>query len=1016
MDILADLNPQQQEAVTYTGGPLLVIAGPGSGKTRIIVRRAAYFVLYRNLAPEHVLAITFTNRAAEEMRGRLHALLQDRADAMWIYTFHAAALRLLRRFGQYIGLPEDVAVADEETQRYILLEILRDMNLSLELHPLHMLADFISRRKARLLDPTHPLEGDPIPPVWLEVARRYQDVLTRERLLDFDDIIERAVHLLRARDHVRERVQHALTHILVDEYQDINPAQFTFLTLLAPPHAEVTAVADEDQSIYGWRGADPHLVDRFKRHYHPHIVRLAFSYRSTGHILYTAQKFVAKRRLREEQTFLRTLREDGLPVRHLIFQTLEQEQLWIVKLVEKAVKEWGYTYKDVAILYRVHTLADGVEQALVQQGIPVQRISPRDPLRHDVFTDIVRYLALLHVPTDHDYVQVLQFPTALVDEPTQALAQIIARKAGKTLGYIFQHPEQFPQLGPLTRAQLTRFREEIRSLQTQARKWSLNKIVDAVFDLLAQRRSPFTREETQAIRELQQEAHAQLPVQKLIAHIQGQGTLALSVDPELTEDVDAQAALVLLTHMLGEIGNVDLDPASPVHVRIRSHFLEIEWKGGEVDRVAMTVSRALDAWLLAGEILGRLEPAGQGEYVVYDVETTGTHVRRDEIVEIAAQRYQAHTPIPPPFYALVRPTRHNFIPQAATRIHGIAWEHVQEAPTIDHILPQFLDYIEENILVGHNIREFDNRFLDRALGEHLGRGLTNPTVDTLDMARRLFPELRRHTLEFLTRHLGLAEGQSHRAGEDVIQTAALYQRLLQENRHQRVREGLPETLPPLAVALLSRNATLRPACRALISGARRVLERFPHHPLLDALVASLEEEGQWQTLNTIRYLWDVPLKEDPEEERWQRWHTLFSEMVQRYEQAGGEPTLAGFLDYQALRTPLDSYDPEKDAVTLMTLHNAKGTGFGIVVIVGLEEGHLPLWTTREDEAARNEERRVLYVGMTRARDRLYLTTVLDRHDGIQRSPSPYVFELDPLRVQRYQIDRRGRVIRPRGEA
>ncbi len=1011
MDILADLNPQQREAVTYTGGPLLVIAGPGSGKTRIIVRRAAYFVLHRDVPPEHILAITFTNRAAEEMRGRLHALLQDRADAMWVYTFHAAALRLLRRFGHHIGLPEDFTVADEETQRYILLDVLRRLELSLEHHPLHIIADYISRRKARLLDPTQPLEGDPIPPVWLEVARRYQDILEREHLLDFDDIIERAVHLLRARDDIREHIQHTLTHTLVDEYQDINVAQYTFLTLLAPPSAEVTAVADEDQSIYGWRGAAPHLVDRFKRHYRPHIVQLALSYRSTEHILYAAQKFVAKRRLREEQTFLRTRRGPGLPIRHLIFHTLEQEQQWIAKLVEKAVGEWGYSYKDIAVLYRVHTLADGVEQALLRRGIPVQRVYPRDPLRHDVVTDIVRYLALLHTPTEYDYVHVLQFPTALVDEPTQALAEDLARRREVTLGYIFQHPEAFPELGPLTRWQLARFRDDVQEVRERTTTAPLADIVDRVFDLLARRRSPFTPEEGRQVRELQAAfgAHPLLP--RLLAHLHASGRVGLEVEPGLEEDVDAQAAHLILEEVLGRVAGIIGDSEAHVRIRIRPRALEIVWEDGGTTTLKGTPSLALQAWLLAGAVITGLEPAGRGDYVVYDVETTGTHPRRDEIVEIAAQHYRGETPIPPPFYALVRPTRHRFIPQAATRVHGITWQHVRDAPTIDAVLPEFLDYIGEWTLVGHNIREFDNHFLDRALGEHLQRGLTNPTVDTLEMARRLLPHLRRHTLEHLSRVLGVAEGQLHRAGEDVVQTAAVYHALLRENRYLRAREGLPHLLPLVAVALVSRGAPLKPPYRALLHGARRVLERFPRQPLLDALVASLGEEGQWLALEAMRYLRDVDVPPDPEEERWQRWRDLFLEWVQRYLQAGGEPTLAGFLDYQALRTAMDQYDPEANAVTLMTLHNAKGTEFAIVVIVGLEEGHLPLWTTREDEAARNEERRVFYVGMTRARDRLYLTTVLDRHDGVQRSPSPYVFELDPERVQRYQFDRRGRRVK-----
>ena len=1008
--ILAELNPKQREAVTHTGGPLLVIAGPGSGKTRIIVHRAAYFVLEKGVEPEHVLAITFTNRAAEEMRSRLTVLLGEQADGMWIYTFHAAALRLLRRFGSAIELADDFAVADEDVQRFLLLEAMRSLDLSVETHPPHLIADFISRRKAHLLDPTLPLEGEPVPAAWLEVARAYQDQLEAQRLLDFDDIIVRAVHLLRARPDVREHVQRALTHILVDEYQDINLAQFTFLTLLAPPDAEVTAVADEDQSIYGWRGADPHLVDRFRRHYRPRVVKLVQSYRSTGHILYAAQRFVARRRLREEQSFLKTERDEGEPIYHLVFQTLEQEQKWLAGLVRKATAEWGYRYRDIAILYRVHTLADAAEQHLLQQGIPVQRVQPREPFQHDALDDIIRYLALLHAPTEYDYVQALNFPTTLMDEPTQALAAKIARDRGVTLGTIAREPEAFPELGPLTRWQLRRFGDSLAALRAESATLPLDILVARLFELLRQRRSPFTAEEDTLVRGFQLAISCREQVQVLKSAVAAGRPIRLQVSPDAAQPVDAWAAYHILRHVLGDILNHPLATEQD-----RGAFL-LQIGGGEGDLVlkpldvgTLVYPLSVVAWRVGTDLLLALEPAGRDTYVVYDLETTGIQVRRDDILEIAAQRYRGEQPLGEPFRTLVRPQAREFIPKAASRVHGITWDDVAEAPTLPEVLPAFLDYIGEDVLVGHNIRRFDNRFLDRALGEHLGRGLANPVVDTLEMARRLFPTLRRYTLEYVRAFLELGTGQTHRAADDVAQTAALYQALLRENRALRARTLVPELLPLVALGILAAASPLVDEHRALVHAAHRVMTRFPRQPLLDDVVASLDEEGQWLALSLLARLRDMSVPADADDEQWNRWRDELMAWVRRYLQSGGEPTLAGFLDYQALRTRMDAYDPEADAVVLMTLHNAKGTEFPIVVILGLEEGYLPLWTTRDDERAQSEERRVLYVGMTRARDRLYLVSTLDRHDGMRRTASPYAFELDSSHVRRFQFDRRGKV-------
>ncbi len=1008
-NILADLNPQQREAVTYTGGPLLVIAGPGSGKTRIVVRRAAWFVAAHQVDPERVLAVTFTNRAAEEMRTRLHLLLGEQADAMWVYTFHALALRLLRRFGEAIGLPADFAVADEDHQRDILIEAYRRHRVSTEQYPLHMLADFIARRKAYLLDPTLPVAQETAPPLWLSLAQTYQTLLREQSLLDFDDLIERAVHLLRHRKDVLDRVRSMFSVVLVDEYQDINVAQYTLMSLIATPASEVTVVADEDQSIYGWRGADPRLVDRFRREYAPYVVKLVHSYRSTEHILYAAQRFIARERLREDQSFLRTQREAGEPVYHYIFQTLDQEQRWLAYAIRGLVERHGYRYRDIAILYRVHTLADPIEQYLLQQRIPVQRVQPRDVFERDTVREFVRYLALLHVPTTYDFVQALNFPVTLLDEPTQAFIQHVAREAGVTLGVVAQHPENFPALGPLTRWQLRWFRDALNDLRVASRSLPLEDIVERLFDFLEQRRSPFTPEEHASIRHLQQLSWPPSDMEAFVALVREHNRVHVGLDPESEDSLDAWAARYLLQHVLAEI--LGLAPGAQedgdlLHVEVGREGIRVNHLLFARERFS---SLSLLAWRLSTDLLVRLEPVTERTYVVYDLETTGVDVRRDEIVEIAARRYRNRQPEDEGFHTLVRPTSHRFIPHAATLVHGITWADVANAPVLSDVLPDVVSYLDDHILVGHNIRGFDNRFLDRALGSLLDRGLTNPVVDTLEMAQRLFPEERQYTLDFLTRRLGLHHVQTHRALDDVHQTAAVYHRLLDENAMARARESLPHMLPLVAVGILDAATPLGDVERSLLHAAARVLRRAGTVPQVDAWVEILPSHLQWRAMDLLARLRDMPLPPDKSDTQWAEWRLRFREHVMRYLQGGGTPDLGHFLDYEALRTALDERDPDADAVTLMTLHNAKGTEFPVVFIIGLEDGHLPLWTVRGDKEALNEERRVFYVGMTRARDRLYLTSVLDRRDGVKRVASPFAFELASHHVRRFQVDRRGRV-------
>ncbi len=1007
--ILADLNPQQRAAVIYTGGPLLVMAGPGSGKTRIIVRRAAWFVAVHDVEPERVLAVTFTNRAAAEMRTRLHGLLGAQADAMWIYTFHALALRLLRLFGAAIGLPDDFAVAAEDHQRDVLLEAYRRHRVSTEQYPLHMLADFIARRKAYLLDPTQPVAEETAPPLWLTIAQTYQSLLREQSLLDFDDLIERAVYLLRRRKDVRENVRKMFSAVLVDEYQDINLAQYTLLSLIATPSSEVTVVADEDQSIYGWRGAEPRLVDRFRREYAPHVVKLVHSYRSTEHILYAAQRFIARQRVREEQSFLRTHREPGEPIYHYIFQTLDQEQRWLAYVIRGLVERYGYAYRDIAILYRVHTLADPIEQYLLQEHIPVQRVQPRDIFERDAVQEVVRYLALLHVPTTYDLVHALNFPVTLIDEPTQAFLQRVAREEGVTLGEIAQHPEHFPEIGPLTRWQLRRFRDALAALREDARTLSLEEVVERLFDFLERRRSPFTPEEHESIRRLQREPLPGPGMDTLTTLVRQHTRVRVTLSSRAEDSLDAWAAYRILEEVfIGILGfsRAVREGGDVLHIVVEPEGIRV---GTLRFDKRLSCSLSLLAWRLSTDLLVSLEPVTDRTYVVYDLETTGVDIRRDEIVEIAALRYRRGKPEGEGFHTLVRPTSHTFIPRSATLVHGITWSDVANAPVLSDVLPDVVAYLDDDILVGHNIRRFDNRFLDRAMGLLLDRGLSNPVVDTLEMAQRLLPNERQYTLEHLIRRLGLQEVQTHRALDDVHHTAALYHWLLEENARVRARESLPAFLPLVAVGILDAAIPLSDVARAMLRGAGRVLRRDGTLPEVDAWLDALPSHLQWLAMDLTARLREMPLPLDRSDAHWEEWRHRFQEHVTQYLQGGGAPRVGDFLDYEALRTALDERDPDTNAVTLMTLHNAKGTEFSVVFIIGLEDGHLPLWTARGDREALNEERRVFYVGMTRARDRLYLTSVLDRRDGLKRVVSPFAFELAPHHVRRFQVDRRGRV-------
>jgi len=1052
-DILTNLNPRQREAVTHLQGPCLVLAGPGSGKTRVITHRAAFLVAAQGIPPDQILAVTFTNKAAQEMRLRLEKLLGVNVQGMWVCTFHAAALRLLREFAAEAGLRPDFVVWDEVAQQEALEEALRRLDLSRELWGVANLHHWLSLAKGALRDPTQPdLAEDPANAIRARVAEIYGQVLREAGALDFDDLIVRAVQLLSTDRTVRQTVQARFQHVLVDELQDINRAQYQFLKLLAPPPvSHVLAVADDDQSIYGWRGSDFRFIEWFKRDYRARVVELDQSYRSTESILAAAREMI-QRDARRSRRPLRAREPGGHPIHHYLFQTAQGEIVWLPRLIQRLVEREGYQYRDIAILYRIHRLGEPIERALFEAGIPLQRIQKDPFFARPQAREVVRYLRLLRGFTNEDVAGALNFPRTLADELTMIQLRRLATDNQVSLLELARRADDFPEISPLTRARLRAFLhdldEDLRPLADE----DISRIVEALFRVLERRRSPFSQddqplldgfaafvdfsEEGERLRRAVDAgrpmaivapatvdgACAAVVLEQTLANYLGQTAVLYLVDAQTSEVPIDFGSLAAVPIILGE-GTADLVGLDPA---------EVDARGGVMiagqDRGSLRYSLSTLAWRLAQGLLLAYERLDQERFVIYDLETTGVDPRQDDIVEIAAQVVEGGAPAGPRFYSLVRPAHHNFIPKEASEVHGITWADVEDAPAIETVLPAFLRYVEGATVVGHNILEFDNRFIDREMGRILQRGFYNPSVDTLELSRRLLHE-ESHSLEHLVSRLGLGKEQEHRAAEDVEQTHALFRRLMEENRRQVGLSALSELLPLVAGGILASGVPIVDENAALVAAGARVTARHAaggNHVsdlwarvaqvlgpdrawgMLDAPARGPIEKAAKRTEERAGASGDAPARGPIQDDDvvWTRLREDFVRAVADFEAYSSDRSLDAFLGYQALATSEDTYDPTADKVTLMTLHNAKGTEFKVVIIIGVDHGLIPLWTVEGDVWAVAEERRVFYVGMTRAKERLYLFSARERGDGFNRPPCQFALELPAEHVVRVEPGRR----------
>lgn len=402
--ILAGLNPQQKQAVETTEGPLLVVAGAGSGKTSVLTRRIAYLVEEHNVAPWSILAITFTNKAASEMREREQKLLGPAAESIWMSTFHALCVRILRRDADKIGYSHNFSIADSAEQLTLVKHIEKDLNINPKMYDPRAILSAISNGKNDLLTPEAfaMSASSPFEKMTAKVYEEYQRRLKRDEIMDFDDLIMQTLVLFKKDPATLHYYQNKFRYILVDEYQDTNQAQYELTHALAAQYKNICVVGDADQSIYGWRGANMENIMNFEEDYKKdgvQTVKLEQNYRSTGHILSAANSVIKNNQNRKAKN-LWTDQGDGQKITYYKAQSGDDEAHFIISKVKEEVDKDKRKYKDFAVLYRTNAQSRMVEEAFVKSNIPYQIVGGHKFYDRKEIKDIMSYLKLIANPAD----------------------------------------------------------------------------------------------------------------------------------------------------------------------------------------------------------------------------------------------------------------------------------------------------------------------------------------------------------------------------------------------------------------------------------------------------------------------------------------------------------------------------------------------------------------------------------------------------------------------------------------
>jgi len=485
----------QSAAVKHTDGPVLIFAGAGSGKTRVLTHRIAYLLQELRVAPDRILAVTFTNKAAGEMKSRTQAMVGAPARDVWVGTFHSMCVRILRRDGGHIGIGSSFAVIDDADQRQLVREILDDLDYDeRQLSASAVLAE-IDKAKNALIWPDQYVQsqtsfvGERIANVYTEYQRR----LGESNSLDFDDLIARTIDLLERDRTTREKYQNKFQYVLVDEYQDVNAAQYRLIALLAGRHGNVTVVGDDDQSIYSWRGSDYRMILRFEEDFPgAKTFTLEENYRSTSTILDAANTLVANNRSRAPKKLF-TTRAQGEPITLYPAATERDEARYVVEKIKSSVRD-GSAYRDFVVLYRTNAQSRVFEEALLTEGIPYRIVGGVGFYARTEVKDVIAYLRYVMNAADAlAFKRIVNVPRRGIGQQTLAALVQAANSARVSVGEAIFSADLLRSAVPKKLKELERFAELISNLRRRAESGGVADLLVAVM------------EESGYVRELQSE-------------------------------------------------------------------------------------------------------------------------------------------------------------------------------------------------------------------------------------------------------------------------------------------------------------------------------------------------------------------------------------------------------------------------------------------------------------------------------------------------------------------------------
>lgn len=484
-NLLESLNPQQKEAVEYFDNPLLVLAGAGSGKTRVLTYKIAYLLKTKGANPEEIFAVTFTNKAANEMKLRAEKLVESQIQGMWIGTFHSICARILRIEAKHIGFNRNFTIYDVDDQIKQIQRIMQFLNIDQKILKPRSVQYVISKNKNNLKS-AEKFEKSARDFTEKQIANifwEYETALSRNNAFDFDDLLIKPLELFTQNEKILSKYQSKLKYVLVDEYQDTNRAQYHLIKMLSQKHRQICVVGDEDQSIYRWRGADIKNILNFEQEFpNCKIVRLEQNYRSTKTILDAANSLVAKNQKRLGKN-LWSNKETGEKIRIINAPSEVGEARYVLKIISEIQSNGDYSLNDIAILYRTNAQSRAIEDQLRRSSIPYKLVGGIKFYERKEVKDVLAYLRMLVNPSDSTSLRrIINFPTRGIGEISLGYIEDYSRNNKINLYQAMQNIENIAQLGAAVKGSINAFVENLEDLKEKLSKKNAYQISQEVIE------------------------------------------------------------------------------------------------------------------------------------------------------------------------------------------------------------------------------------------------------------------------------------------------------------------------------------------------------------------------------------------------------------------------------------------------------------------------------------------------------------------------------------------------------